>query len=162
MKYQFKKLILIKSIILITIMVDDIECQHDYQQKQDNIPKANSLASLNITKKSQQSQLTYFYQTGVYADFSNPSSISGQLLQAITSSNDGCSKYLNKNLPNVYVSFVVKNSKCTYSDLINYAIQSNASALIVKTSAESDSLNFNNNIQFESKLNFIFTLLMLI
>ncbi len=138
-------------------MVDDIECQSNYQ-KQENA-KTSNLASLNITKKSLQNQLASFlnYQIGVYADFSNPNSIYGQLLLANTPGNDGCSKYLNKNLPNAYVSFVVKNntSKCTYSDLIKNAIQSNASALIVKTSFENDSYNYNNNIQFESKY-FIF------
>lgn len=156
MKYRLKKLILIKSIILISIMVDYVECQHSFQ-KQDNT-KTSNLASLNITKQLPKNQLSYFlnYQTGVYADFSNSNSVYGQLLLADTSNNDGCSKYLNKNLPNVYVSFVVKNntSKCTYSDLINNAIRSNASALIVKTSAETESFIHGNNIQFESKISF--------
>lgn len=103
-------------------------------------------AIINITSiatSGSSDSNTKFYETGLYSLYSPINEVNGQLIEAQnidedannsvqnqTWTNNGCTDYINKNLPEKYI-VLVSRGVCTFQRKIEIAVANKASAIII-------------------------------
>lgn len=101
-------------------------------------------AILNVTSVgSSDSNKNFFSDSTLYSLYSPIFEVDGQLIEAKnyeqetnissknkTLTNDGCSKYINTNLPENYI-VLVSRGVCTFEQKVQIAVANKASAIII-------------------------------